>query len=166
MLNRETFLTCALVLFWAVTGAPAAAAASSDADFLQTAMQDAVGQYDLGLIGEHRAAAPAVKGFAAQLAGEASSAVEELKKIAAAQHLPVEEDAHLRTKAQYVDLQARSGRDFDETLAHDSMIDANIAIDAFTDEAQHGSDPALRRFAAAQLPKLRADLKMSQDLGG
>jgi putative membrane protein len=139
-------------------------AVASDDDFLQSALKTEVGHYDLGLIGQQKG--HAVKGLATQLVGEASQAVALLKKIAREQHVDVVEDAELRTKAQYVDLQARTGRDFDETLAHDAMIDANIAIDAFTDEAQHGTDPALRRFAQAQLPKLRADLKMSQDLGG
>lgn len=166
MAFREMFLACAVALCTAVTAGPASAATSADTDFLQTAMQHAVGQYDLGLIGQRKAAARTVKDFAAQLADQASAAVDQLKKIAAVQHVAVQEDAHLRAKAQYVDLEGRSGRDFDETLAHDAMIDTNIAIDAFSDEAEHGSDPALRRFAQTQLPKLRANLKMSQDLGG
>jgi len=142
------------------------AAAATDAEFLQSALRTEVGQYDLGLIGQRKAARAATKGFAMQLAGNASSAVDRLKKIARARHVDVQEDAELRAKAQYVDLEGRSGADFDQTLAHDAMIDTNIAIDNFTDEAQHGSDPDLRRFAQAELAKLRATLKMSQDLGG
>ncbi|HXF33414.1 MAG TPA: DUF4142 domain-containing protein [Candidatus Acidoferrales bacterium] len=148
------------------SGALPAAAGSSDADFLQSALKAEVGQYDLGLIGQRKGGAGTVKVFAAQLASEASSAVAALKKLAAAQHVAFQEDAELRTKAQYQDLEGRTGTDFDRTLAHDAMIDTNIALDAFADEAQHGSDPALRRFAQEQLPKLRADLKMSQALGG
>jgi putative membrane protein len=143
-----------------------AAAASNDADFLQRALQNEVGQYDIGLIGERKASASAVKAFATRLADEGSSAVTQLKKIARVQRLSYDEDAELRAKAQYTDLEARKGSDFDQTLAHDAMIDANIEIDTFSDEAQHGSDPALRQFAAIELAKLRGDLKMSQDLGG
>jgi putative membrane protein len=139
-------------------------AVASDADFLQSALKTEVGQYGLGVIGQQKG--HAVKNFAVQLTGEASRAVDQLKNVARDQHVEVVEDAELRAKAQYVDLQGRTGRDFDETLAHDAMIDTNIAIDAFTDEAEHGIDPTLRRFAQAQLPKLRVDLKMSQDLGG
>lgn len=156
------------VVLWllAASGGLPAAAGSPDADFFQSALKTEVGQYDIGLIGQRKAAAGPVKSFASQLASEGSSAVATLKKMASAQHVALQEDAELRAKAQYQDLEGRTGRDFDETLAHDAMIDANIALDAFTDEAQHGNDPALRRFAQEQLPKLRADLKMSQALGG
>jgi|GEM_PF-2114701 putative membrane protein len=162
---RLRSLLCSVALFaLAVSGE--ARAASSDTDFLQSALRVEVGQYDIGLIGRRKAAARPTKAFAAQLEDEASVAVAALKKIASQEGVAVQEDAALRAKAQYQDLQGRSGRDFDRTLAHDEMIDANIAIDTFGDEARHGDDPALRRFAAAQLSKLRADLKMSRDLGG
>lgn len=162
---RKLFLCCA-VAFCAAAPIRAAAAQPADADFLQSAIQTEVGQYDLGLIGARKASAPAAKDLGNRLSGEASAAVAELKNIARAQSLPYKEDAELRAKAQYQDLEGRSGSDFDRTLAHDAMIDANIALDDFIDEAQHGTDPALRRFAAAQLPKLRADAKMGRDLGG
>jgi putative membrane protein len=142
------------------------AAAASDTDFVQEAMQNEVGQYDIGLLGQRKGSSPAVKGLGAHLAGEGSAAVEQLRKIASERHIAFAEDAELRAKAQYQDLESRAGRDFDQTLAHDATIDADIAMDTFADEAEHGSDPALRQFAAAELAKLRTDLKMSQDLGG
>lgn len=162
--GRIAAASCTLVL--AAFAALPCAAQSTDLDFLQSAIRAEVGQYDLGLLGERKAATPATKAFGGRLTGEASAAVARLRGIARAQRLNVQEDAALRAKAQYEDLEARAGSDFDQTLAHDAMIDADIALDDFADEAAHGTDPELRRFARAELPKLRADAKMSQDLGG
>lgn len=165
MTSGRLFALCSVVVFALYTGT-SGFAETPDADFLQTALHMELDHYDIGLIGQRKARSGQVKGLSKALADSAANAVDRLKKIARAKDVKVDETPDLRARAQYSDLEGMAGRDFDQALAHDAMIDTNIAVDEFTDEAEHGRDPELRAFAQAELAKLREYARMSAALGG
>lgn len=144
---------------------PASAASAQDGDFIQSAMRREIGAYALATLAQRKATGP-VRAFAAKLGDDAGAAVNALRSLAKEAGVSAPEVPALNESAQYDALGATSGGAFDRSLAHDVMIDANIALDTFSDEAAHGNDPRLRKFAAAQIPTLRAEVRGSESLPG
>lgn len=157
---------CLIALLTFVAMPASATLSSQDRDFVEEALRIELGAYDLSLLAQHKASNGSPRELAARVGSEATSAYDALKEIAQHEHQEIPAKPDLRVSAQYGDLLPRSRSDFDQSFAHDVMIDANIALDTFDDEARHGSDPKLRAFAAAQAARLRDDAKAAEGLGG
>lgn len=80
--------------------------------------------------------------------------------------MPIEKKSDLRTAAQYSNVQGLSGKDFDRQFGKALYIDANLNLDNFSQQAQHGNDPALRTFAKKQLAELKRLAKATDQYKG
>lgn len=156
-----SFMTLALAA--ALTGgAQAASASSTDASFVQNAQSELLGQYALAAIARSKAQDPQLKSIASQLATNAGKATEFLKTYASTHSVSVDNKPTVRADAQYGDIQSLSGKQFDQKYAADLSVDAQMALSDFQDEAQSGSDPALKAFAKQEAALLQQASTVAQ----
>ncbi len=154
-----SFMTLA---FAAVLTGGAQAASSSDASFVQSAQSELLGQYALATMAKNKAQDPQLKTIASQLAANAGEATQFLKTYASRHSVPVDNKPTVRADAQYGDIQSLSGKAFDQKYAGDLNVDAQMALSYFTDEAQSGSDPALKTFAKKEAALLQQASAVAQ----
>jgi hypothetical protein len=166
MLVRALCAGC-LIASTVFVAIPASATLSGqDQEFLRSALRIELGAYDLSLLATRKASGGSSRALAQRLSVESTGAYDALKTVAHKVGEPIPAAPDLRISAQYGDLINRSRDDFDQSFVHDIMIDADIALDTFDDEAAHGNDAQLRSFAASQAAQMRAAAKAAEGLGG
>lgn len=138
-----------------VSGPAAAALSSNDQSFVQDAQHDTLGVYAIASLAKNKAQDSTAKDLAAKALANASVATNFIRKYAATHGVQTDNKPSLQADNQYGDLSSSKGKNFDQTFASAMKVDANFAIDTYQDEAQHGSDPALRNFAKQQLSAMQ-----------
>ena len=154
-----SFMTLA---FAAVLTGGAQAASSSDSSFVQSAQSELLGQYALATIAKNKAQDPQLKAIASQLAANTGTATQFLKTYASQHSVSIDNKPVIRADAQYGDIQSLSGKAFDQKYANDLNVDAQMALSEFQDEAQSGSDPALKAFAKKEAALLQQASAVAQ----
>jgi putative membrane protein len=139
---------------------PARAATLSDQDaaYLSGAIRAQLGLYAEARLAAEKARDARVKRLGQQIERQALDANDALTRMARAAHIDVPTTPPLRESSHYGDLTAATGSDFDRTFLREVAIDLGIDADSAQDEQQHGNDPALKRFAAAQSRSLNGAL--------
>jgi putative membrane protein len=134
-----------------------------DRIFVCQAAIDGLAQASLGQLAEQKAQDPAVREFAHSIVADHSATSALLERLATQQvgtTLPTRLDAkHLEMLNRLASL---SGSDFDRAYMQSVVEDYQSAIEHFGQQASLGSEPALQRFAAGNLPVLEADLLIVQ----
>jgi putative membrane protein len=153
-----------LALIVSVWGTAQSAVSSNDASFVQAAQSDLLGEYALAALASGKAANPRVKSFASQIATQTDKANIFIKKYAKEHDVSIANKPTLRADAQYGDLRALSHSAFDRRFAEDLNVDSQLSLSDFQDEAQSGSDPALRKFAKEEARLLRRYSSEAQKL--
>lgn len=149
----------AAVLVTALGAGGARAASSDDQSFVTTAQSDLLGQYALAALARNKASNASAKALASEIATNADTANNWLKKYASSHNISLTNKPPTRADVQYGSLQSSSGPSFDQQFAQDINIDAQMQISDFQDAASSVSDPTLKSFAkqqAAQLAKFTA----------
>ncbi len=155
-----SFMTLAFAAV--LTGGVQAASSSNDASFVQSAQSELLGQYALATMAKSKAQDPQLKSIASTLATNAGTATQFLKTYAAQHSVSVDNKPTIRADAQYGDIQALKGKAFDQKYAMDLNTDAQMALSYFQDEAQSGSDPALKAFAKKEAAMLQQASTVAQ----
>lgn len=151
--------------FALATSMPAWSAVNSDdASFVQTAQHDALGQYALASLARGKAQSPAAKTLAVQIATNATQANDFIREYAKTHAVTLDNQPSTRADNQYSNISSDKGPQFDKEFGNAIYIDSNISLDAYQDEAAHGSDPALRAFAKKQLAAYAQFSKTAQKL--
>ena len=155
-MKRYAIAALALTLLGSFsTLAVSAAVSSNDSSFIQSAQGDALGAFALASLAQNKAQDPKLKALAEQIATNADKANMFIKTYAKTHDVTVDNKPSLRATSQYGDISSLSGKSFDQSFATDMKIDANIALSDYQDEAQNGTDPALKAFAKQQLSLLQ-----------
>ena len=157
-MTRYAIALLALAMFGPLlTPAVPAAVSSDDTSFIQSAQGDALGQYALASLAQNKTQDPKLKSLAEQIAMNANKANDFIKNYAKTHDVEVDNKPSLRATSQYGDISSLKGSSFDQTFANDIRIDTNIAQSDYQDEAQSGTDPALKAFAKQQLALLQQE---------
>jgi putative membrane protein len=141
-------------------------ASEGDREFVAKAAADGAAEVELGRLAAKKASSPAVRQYGEQMARDHTRAGEELKKYAAAAGITASampDAAQSRVKAR---LEKLSGTKFDEEYIRLMRENHRMAVDLFKSQSQNGTDPGLKKFAAATLPALESHKKMADDLQG
>lgn len=143
----------------------AKAISSGDRAFMMKAAQDGIAEVETGKLAETNGANATVKSFGQRMQQDHGKANDELKSIAQSKGvtLPTSTDrTHARLAKQ---LQAQKGDAFDKLYAREAGVkDHKSAVALFSRQAQKGSDPDVKAFAAKTLPTLQEHLKMAQEM--
>lgn len=162
MIMRTVLIGLALAL--AASSASARADSPTDSAFVQKAQADLLGQYALAVLAKKRAAMPAVRDLAAEVAANASSASRFLDKYAKAHGITLSNKPGFRADAQYGEMTLLKGTAFDERFAQDLYTDTQLQGDDF--DPSGTGDPALKRFAQHETVALSKISEKAKKLGG
>jgi putative membrane protein len=161
-MNRTSVLLAAVLL---LQGTASADVSDADRDFVTQAAADGAAEVAMGETAKTRAGNPAIKAFAEQMVTDHTKAGAELKAIAAAKGIEVQEMPNAEQKAAHDKLKTLTGgAEFDAEYARLMREDHEKAVRAFRKQSETGEDPQLREFAAKTLPTLERHLEIANAL--
>lgn len=143
--------------------AATSAAPSTDAQFVQKAAIGGLAEVQLGQLAQTKATSADVKQFARMMVTDHTAANNELTQIATAKAISLPTDLDAEHKAVRDRLNTLSGAEFDREYMAAMVKDHNDAVTTFQTEANGGSDPELKAFAAKTLPKLQEHQRMATE---
>jgi putative membrane protein len=138
-------------------------AASSREDFLKDAIKGDNSEIRLGHLAARSGSRPAVRDFGQTLVADHTKAKAQAGRVARQLGVDVPSGAMLKADAEYLKLQALSGRSFDREFVGYMIRDHQQDIHDFTAFAR-GHRGAVGDLAQAQLPTLHKHLRMAEDL--
>lgn len=151
----------------AVTAAPAPPAMSAtDTAFFDQASRSGIEEVTFGQLARQHAARASTRAFALKMVDAHTMANQQLTQIATSKGLTpptTMDDAH---QAAYDALSKMRGRAFDRTYLNGQATDHAATLQLFQNEAQTGSDPDAKAFAARLAPEIKSHLDMATRLGG
>ena len=150
-------------------GEAASAASSSlsreDREFLRNAAESGLAELQAAQLALQAATSPEVRQFAQQLVDEHTASNARLAAIAAGKGGELPAAPGLVEQGRIRLLQMSTGPEFELQYIDGLGVRAHQGTVAlFQQHVERGQDPELRRFAQEQLPKLRQDLQLAQQL--
>lgn len=139
-----------------LSGAMGSARAASDQDktFIHSALQDDADVRTLSSLASRKVSSSKVKDFTKTLLQRMNQDDGVLVPLAKRNDVKPPGTLSLRASDQYSRIDVQSGKSATDEFLRDIAIDARITEDDFTNEAQTGSEPALKRLAAARAADL------------
>jgi putative membrane protein len=137
---------------------------SADSTFMMKAAQGGMAEVELGKMAVQKASSDRVKQFGQQMVDDHSRANDELKSLAAGKGMTLPGAVDAKDKATIRRLEGLQGEAFDRAYMEDMVNDHQADIAEFQREADHGSDPEVKAWAAKTLPTLQHHLQMAQDV--
>jgi putative membrane protein len=143
------------------TGAAATSAHLSrqDMHFLRTAAPAGISEVQEGQLAQSKGTG-AVQKIGARMVTDHTKINHELTNLAQTKGITVSSSATNAQAAQLARLKELSGASFDRAYLRDQKRAHEQAIKLFQTEAQSGTDPELKKFAAATVPTLQEHLQM------
>ena len=135
-----------------------------DKKFVKDAAIGGMTEVELGKLAAQKATRDDVKQFGQKMVDDHTKANDQLKEIATKSSMEVPSSLDPKHQARVDKLSALSGAAFDKAYVKDQLKDHLQDVSEFQSEAQGGSDPNIKQFAASTLPTLQEHLSMVKDL--
>jgi putative membrane protein len=135
---------------------------AADTHFLKKAASGGMAEVELGQLAQQKASSEDVKKFGERMVTDHSKANDQLKQVAAQQHVDLPQQLDAKDKATKAKLEKLSGEEFDRAYMKDMVKDHKTDVAEFAHESQMAKDPAVKSFATETLPVLREHLKEAQ----
>ena len=137
---------------------------TSDAAFMTAAARGGMAEVQMGQLAQRNGSSAAVKRFGQQMVSHHGQSNQEM--MALAQQKQVTPPASMGAEHQriYDDLAKLRGSAFDRAYAQAMVQDHQEDLRVFREEAQDGTDPDVKAFAARHVPVLEAHLRQAQQL--
>ena len=139
-----------------------AAAQTSDREFVREAASGGRLEVELGNLALQRSTSSAVRDFAQRLVADHTKANTELATLAGRKGIQLPQSLSPKHAAARDRLATVSGAEFDRAFMQQMVSDHNEDVAAFQREAQSGSDPEIKAWAAQTLPTLQQHLALAQ----
>jgi len=136
----------------------------NDKAFVRDAAEGGMTEVELGKLAQDKATSDAVKQFGQKMVDDHTKANDELKKVAGAESITIPEKLDSKHQARVDKLAKLSGDEFDRAYVKDQLKDHEQDVHEFSEEAQSGSDAAVKNFASQTLPTIQQHLAMVKDL--
>jgi putative membrane protein len=164
-MKSPIFLTATAVASLMVCAASAQSMGTKSADstFAMKSAQGGMAEVELGNLAVQKASSQKVKQFGQQMVEDHTKANEELKTIAAGKGITLPSKIDPPSQATQKHLSMMTGAAFDRAYMEDMVKDHQKDVAEFQKEADSGTDPDLKAFAAKTLPTLQQHLKMAQE---
>lgn len=146
----------------AMSSKHSAGTAMSDKTFVKKAAEGGLTEVELGQLATQKASNEEVKKFGQRMVDDHSKANDQLKQVAAQEHITLPTEPGAKEKATKARLEKLSGEQFDRAYMRDMVRDHRADIAEFAHEAKMGKDPAVKSFAESTLPTLREHLKLAE----
>jgi len=159
---RNTAYIAAVSMMTIVTAGAMAAASSADKTFATEAAQGGMAEVEMGQLVLQKGTSPQVKQFAQRMVTDHTQANQELMQLAQSQNLDLPTQTDSKHKSDRDRLRGMNGAAFDTAYMQHMVQDHQKDVAEFQKQAQSGSDPTLKSFAAKYLPILQQHLQMAQ----
>lgn len=136
----------------------------SDKTFVKKAAEGGLAEVELGQLATQKASSEEVKKFGQRMVDDHTKANDQLKQVAAQEHINLPTEPSAKDKATKARLEKLSGEQFDRAYMRDMLKDHRTDVSEFAHEARMGKDPAVKSFAESTLPTLREHLKEAEKL--
>jgi putative membrane protein len=147
------------------TGTKASAAmTAADSTFLKHAAAGGMAEVELGQLASEKASNPEVKLFGQRMVDDHSKANDQLRQVAAQEHVSLPRGPSAKDKITKTNLEKLSGDQFDRAYMEDMVQDHKKDVADFERESKTAHDPAIKSFATQTLPTLREHLKEAQKI--
>ena len=136
----------------------------ADTTFMKKAAEGGLAEVELGKLATEKASNPEVKKFGQRMVDDHSKANEQLKQMAAEEHVKLPENLSAKDKATKARLEKLSGDEFDKAYMRDMVKDHKQDVAEFQKESKSAHDPAVKNFAQQTLPTLQDHLKEAEKI--
>ena len=137
-----------------------------DRSFIEKALKGGTAEVQEAKLAQQKAVSKDVKDAAAHLERDHTKANGELKQIASANGVAVNEEPPAERKALYDRLQGLSGKPFEDQYVQAAIDAHRRTIDLFERTQAETNNPQVKTFAGDTLPALKHHLEMMQALDG
>ena len=137
---------------------------TSDASFMTTATRGGLAEVQLGELAQRNGGSAAVKRFGRQMVADHGRSNQEMAALAQRKEITPPTTMGAEYQATYDDLAKLRGRAFDRAYARAMVADHQEDLRLYRTEAQDGTDPDVKAFAARHVPALEEHLRMAQRL--
>jgi putative membrane protein len=135
-----------------------------DRHFVMKASEANLAEIKLGQLAVDRAHTPEVKAYGERMVRDHTKAQNELKQLADSLGLPLSEAIPPEAKAAMERLARLSGMEFDKAYMKKMVEDHEKAVALFRMEKEEGHHPALKGYAAKNLPVLKEHLQLARQI--
>lgn len=133
-----------------------------DRAFAKKAAEGSAAEVALGKLAERKGNASVVKDFGKQLVRDHGKVGEELQAAASTDNIETPDKMSPKDQRIYDRLEKLSRRAFDHAYARTMLTNHQRDVAMFRQEATHGSEPAIKQFAANTLPVLKHHLQLAR----
>lgn len=137
---------------------------TSDAAFMTTAARGGMAEVQLGQLAQRNGRSAAVKRFGQRMVTEHGQANQALMALAQQKQIAPPDGVGAHHQQTYDDLARMRGSAFDRAYAEAMVQNHQQDLEAYRLEAQNGTDPDVKAFAARHVPILEEHLRMAQQL--
>lgn len=137
---------------------------SMDTKFVKKAARGGLAEVELGQLATQKASSEEVKKFGQRMVDDHSKANDQLKQVAAQEHIDLPTEPNAKDKATKARLEQLSGEQFDRAYMSDMVKDHKADVAEFARESKNAKDPAIKSFAEQTLPTLREHLKQAEQI--
>jgi putative membrane protein len=145
-------------------GPDTATAHVDDKKFVKDAAEGGMMEVELGKMAASKGASDGVKQFGQKMVDDHSKANDQLKEVASKEGMEIPSAIGSKKQAHIDKLSKLDGEAFDKAYVKDMVKDHETDVHEFQVEAQNGTNPNVKQFAASTLPTLQEHLNMIKDL--
>lgn len=131
-----------------------------DSEFMTKAASGGMLEVELGKLVEARAVTPEAKQFAQQMVADHTKANAELMALATKNNITLPTTLGDKQAKVLKDVTEETGVELDQEYLKEMLKDHQQDVKEFTDAAAKASDPAIKAFAAKNVPVLQMHLDM------
>jgi putative membrane protein len=146
----------------ATSSKQSAGTSNADTMFMKKAAEGGMAEVELGQLAAQKASSDDVKKFGQRMVDDHTKANEQLKQVAAQQHMSLPQEPNAKDKATKARLEKLSGDEFDKAYMKDMVKDHKKDVSEFEHASKSAKDPAVKSFAEQTLPTLKEHLKEAQ----
>ena len=137
---------------------------TTDATFMTTAARGGMAEVQMGQLAERNGRSAAVKRFGQQMVSHHGQSNREMMALAQRKQITPPSGMGAEHQRIHDDLAKLRGGAFDRAYAQAMVQDHQEDLRVYQAEAQNGTDPDVKAFAARQVPILQEHLRMAQRL--
>ncbi len=135
-----------------------------DKKFVKDAALGGMTEVELGKLAAQKASRDDVKQFAQKMVDDHTKANDLLKQVASHENIQIADSLDSKHQSRIDKLSKLSGESFDKAYVKDQLKDHQSDVRDFNAEAQNGTDPNVKKFAADTLPTLQQHLELVKNL--
>jgi putative membrane protein len=141
-------------------------AALADSSFVVTASQANYAEIAAGKLAGEKAATSAIRTFGDSLVADHTLAQQDLVRLAQKENITLPPGPDTEHQQLLDTLSGLTGRTFDSAYLSMQLLDHEVAVQLFQQEAESGKDSLTRQYATRYLPVLRHHLLKAKRLWG